>query len=498
MRTLLLTMLIAVHAMCHAQADTALTVASSAPGCKLDRVSNRLGNQYAGISNALKKRSLHALRSLRRLESRFRRQVAEKDSVVAAMLFSGADNTYGQLQAALNASIVSLSARPLKDYLPGLDSVQTALQFLQSPPLSGLSSATLPGITSTTLPGLQSATTNLTNLEARLQEAGNISAFLQQRQQALQELLSKYDLTSRLAGFKQQVYYYQSQIQQYKELLHDPDALARKLLAGLRQLPAFQRFFQTNSYLATLFRLPGNSTITGQPIPGLQTRDQVTTIIAERLGAGGSFPSSTAAGGNTSGNPLSAGMQQAQDQLDNLKNKISQYGGNGSSNVIPDFHPNSQHNKTFLQRIKLGLDLQTRQSSGMLPALSTIGLNIGYQLDDRHAAGIGASYLLGLGQPFSHISLSSQGAGLRSFLNWKIKGGYWISGGYEANYFSAFTHFSQLRNFNAWQQSGLIGLMKTYKSGKRSGNLQLLYDMLYRSHVPQSQPVVFRVGYSLN
>jgi hypothetical protein len=37
--------------------------------------------------------------------------------------------------------------------------------------------------------------------------------------------------------------------------------------------------------------------------------------------------------------------------------------------------------------------------------------------------------------------------------------------------------------------------MKKYQLGKRENNIQLLYDFLARSEVPQGQPLQFRIGF---
>jgi hypothetical protein len=227
----------------------------------------------------------------------------------------------------------------------------------------------------------------------------------------------------------------------------------------------------------------------------------MTALVQAKLGKNADISTALAASGSdnaSSGNPLAGGMQQAQQRLTQWKSKLAQYGGSSSSDPMPDFGPNTQHNKTFLQRLQLGWDLQTQSSGYYIPAISTIGLSVGYKLSAKSVVGIGAGYIVGWGQPFNHIAMSSQGASLHSFLNWKMKGSFWASGGLEMNYLNAFTGIDQLRSFSAWQSSALLGIMKQYKAGHRSGNLQLLFDALYKKHVPQSQPVIFRVGYTLN
>jgi hypothetical protein len=43
-----------------------------------------------------------------------------------------------------------------------------------------------------------------------------------------------------------------------------------------------------------------------------------------------------------------------------------------------------------------------------------------------------------------------------------------------------------------------VGLSKKYKlKGKMKGEMKLLWDFLSYQQVPRSQPIVFRIGYSL-
>ncbi len=67
------------------------------------------------------------------------------------------------------------------------------------------------------------------------------------------------------------------------------------------------------------------------------------------------------------------------------------------------------------------------------------------------------------------------------------------------NHNAQFKNISELKSYSDWQQSGLIGLSKKINVKTkwfRGTQLQLLYDMLYRSHIPVSPPVLFRIGYS--
>jgi len=96
------------------------------------------------------------------------------------------------------------------------------------------------------------------------------------------------------------------------------------------------------------------------------------------------------------------------------------------------------------------------------------------------------------------IRLSSESVGLRSYLKTKLKGSFAVQGGAEWNYMTKFSKIEELKNYSSWQTSALLGLVKSYKIGKKvNGNVQLMYDFLHNQHVPATQPVLFRIGYGL-
>jgi hypothetical protein len=113
--------------------------------------------------------------------------------------------------------------------------------------------------------------------------------------------------------------------------------------------------------------------------------------------------------------------------------------------------------------------------------------------------GLGASYKLGWGNGIQHIAFSSAGAGLRSFVDVKIKGSWSASGGLEYNYTKPFSSFQRLYQWNEWTESGLIGVSKTVSVKSRvfkKTKVQLLWDFLSYREVPRTQAVIFRIGYS--
>jgi DNA repair exonuclease SbcCD ATPase subunit len=222
-------------------------------------------------------------------------------------------------------------------------------------------------------------------LQARLQQANEVQDFAKQREQQLREQLTQYGLGKQLTGMNKQVYYYQQQLSEYKSLLKDKDKLQQKILSVLRNQPAFQSFWQKNSYLAQLFPMPENYG-TSLALAGLQTRDQLQGLITQQSGVSGANPSQY----------LEQQFQQAQSGLNKLKDKVNQLGGTSGSGdmTMPDFTVNNQHNKKFLQRLEYGYNIQTAQSSDLLPTTSDIAATAGFKVNDKITTGLGLSYVL--------------------------------------------------------------------------------------------------------
>ena len=179
---------------------------------------------------------------------------------------------------------------------------------------------------------------------------------------------------------------------------------------------------------------------------------------------------------------------------------MQQMGTNGGSDLdMPEYKPNTQKTKSFLKRLEYGTNIQSAKSNYYFPTTTDIALSVGYKLNEKNTIGIGASYKMGWGKDISHINLSSQGIGFRSFMDMKLKGSFYASGGFEYNYQQPFGSIEQIKYLSVWQQSGLIGISKIVslktKYFKKT-KLQLLWDVLSYQQVPRTQAVKFRVGYS--
>ena len=169
--------------------------------------------------------------------------------------------------------------------------------------------------------------------------------------------------------------------------------------------------------------------------------------------------------------------------------------GNGESLDMPGFAPNPQKTKTFFKRLEPGFNLQSNRANGLFPVTSDIGLSIGYKLSPKAIIGLGLTYKIGWGKDIQHINITHQGMGLRSFVDVRIKWGFWLTGGAEWNYLSQFQNMLILKNLPAWQQSALFGLQKKQQIGKYKMTAALLYDALWHQHIPAGQQFKFRVGY---
>jgi hypothetical protein len=361
-------------------------------------------------------------------------------------------------------------------YNPYMDSLGTSLSFLKQ--FNGISDK------------VNNPLKNFDLLQGNLQESEKIKAFIAERKNQIKELLSNYThlpagLKNEYAKLSKTATYYSLQVQEYKDMLKDPKKIEEKALGILNKLPAFQKFMKENSQLASLFRIPANYG-TAQNLTGLQTRNSIQALIQQRI----------ASGGPNAQSQIQQNLAQANAELNKLKDKLNQLtGAGGSDPEMPNFKPNSQKTKPFLKRLEYGCNVQFAKSSSLLPTSANLAFTLGYKLDDKKSFGVGASYILGMGS-IKHISFTSQGLGLRSYLDWKIKKQFYASGGYEMNYNSAFKNIEQLKNYNAWQRSCLAGISKKYKIGKKNGKMKILYDFFAQRHLPVSSPVILRTGYS--
>ncbi len=411
-------------------------------------------------------------------EKIYRKQLSTKDSLAAKARLAEIETKYKTLKDKLKnpASVLPNTAQ---QYIGHLDTLKTALKFLDQKGVPG---------------NIKNVLSEIESFEGRMQQAEEIKKFIKGRREQLQQQLEQLGLVKDLKKFNKEVYYYSEQIKEYKQIISDPKRIEKKAIELLSNTELFRDFMRKNSMLASLFRMPGdpNDATYIASLASLQTRAQVNNLIQQQLTTGG--PNAQA--------QFQQNIQQAQSQLQELKNKLTQFGGGSSDDIMPEgFKPNNQKTKSFLKRLEYGTNIQTQKAQYYFPVTSDLSLSVGFKLNDKSVIGIGASYKLGLGRGWNNIKLTQQGAGLRSYIDWKLKGSFWISGGYEMNYRTALNNIAQLKNLNAWQQSGLVGLSKVIsvktKFFKKT-KLQLLWDFLSYQQLPGTPPILFRIGYNIN
>jgi hypothetical protein len=430
------------------------------------------------------------LQRMARQEARVEKKLYKLDSASAKRLFAGdPQQRYAALLKKLKTDTAATRVAMSGAYIPYADSLQGTMAFLnKNPQLLGKDPS--PELQAR----LQSSLGQVRQLETRMQHADEIKQFLQQRKEQIRQCLSRYThLPSGLTGvyndYNKQLYYYGQQVNEYKQMLNDPDKMFRTALTLLNRVPAFAGFMRSNSFLSGLAGMPGNTpAVPGQAVQGLPGRGQVMNMLQDRFGGGG--PNAQAL--------TQRNIQSAQGQLDQLRDKANAK-GNGSDLDMPDFKPNEQKTKTFFQRLEYGTNLQSTHGSYYFPTTTDLGMSVGYKLGKENVVGLGASYKVGWGNDISHVNVSSQGAGLRSFLDIHLKKTFFASGGFEYNYQQPFYDLSTVKSLSSWQQSGLIGVSKILSMKTKvfkKTKIQLLWDFLSYEQVPRTQPLKFRIGYN--
>lgn len=439
-----------------------------------DKLLGKVGQQAAKAEKRMAQQSQKYLARIKKQEKRLYKELSKNDSAQARALFGNIDSVYAQMEQSTAERAKTSGAR--EHYYSGrLDSVNSSLRFLAQEQLQGVKNK---------LPKeLNNSLGSYNELQQRLTQSSYLEQQLLERRQQLMNQLTNSGLGKQLQAYQQQVQYYQQQLRQAKELLEEPDKLARQLLGYATRLPLFRSFMEKHSAFAAIFPQP--DPMVSITTPGsMQTRTALQNQMGSTLGTA---------------NPQAAlqqGMGQAEEQLNALKDKLSS-GGFGDAGELPTTKTNEEKTRSLWNRLEWGGNLQSARSTNFFPTTSDLGLSLGYKLNSKSIVGIGASYKLGWGSDWRQVRMTHEGVGLRSFLDWRLKGSFWMSGGAELNHRQRIDDLGLLKEPGNWQQSALVGITRKFKVGKMKTDARLLYDFLWRQQVPRTQPVVFRVGYTI-
>lgn len=453
------------------------------------RYITKVQKKYADLDAKLSRQTEKYLSRMEKQEKQLNQSLSRYPSKITSPL-TGTEQFYNRLIAKVDsakADKLSFSG----EYLPYLDSAQTSLRFLQKNNQYLASAKDAQG-------KLSDALNDVKQFQARLQQTEKIKELIRERKEVLKQQVQKYttlpsSITSQYTDYSKEVFYYSAQIQEYKKLANNPDKATKKALEILCKSKAFQAFAKQYSQLAGLFSLPGNYASAGN-LAGLQTKSDVFSLVQRQVGP-------AAAGGTQM---LSQSLQSAQGQLNNFKNKLQTLGKGSGDMDLPEFKTNAQRTKTFWKRLEYGTNFQTTKNN-FFPVTTDLGLSVGYKMNDNNSIGLGASYKVGWGSSIKHISITSQGIGLRSYIDIRLKGSFYASGGLEYNYQpikadssspAAGVHWNEI---SSWQKSGLIGISKIISINNKffkKTRAQLLWDFLNYKNIPRTQPLKFRIGYN--
>lgn len=198
-----------------AQADTLLDTKS----LRIQSI-EKIDKNIRSIDEKIEKKTIKILAGLQKQETKLKSKLALKDSVAAKDLFPE-NNSYKAMSAALKNAT---AAKSLNEYIPQLDSLKTGLKFLdQAKSLQDK----FPKEWTAKIAGVNKS---VEGLQSKLQQANEVRSFIKERRQMLKEQLQKYGMAKELKKINKEVYYYQQQINEYKELLKDRKKMEQKLL----------------------------------------------------------------------------------------------------------------------------------------------------------------------------------------------------------------------------------------------------------------------------
>ena len=450
----------------HAQTD-ALQLPSS--GKYATAIDAKLNDYSRKITTSSGK----AIANFQKQEQKILNQLSRIDTALAKSLSANA-NKLSELKSRLtdkSNKAMRLAGNAYSGYLDSLDSSLEFLKLLNSKtPLENQK--------------LEACLDNLRGLQGQLVVTEKIKEYFRQRVQLYKQLSEQFPaLTLKVRNLHKEYYYYGQRLKEYKSILHDRKKAEAVALKLLHKMPAFRKFIEQHSYLASLF--PVSNGLAQASTAGLQTNTVVNNLIEQRIASAGVDPSQY----------LTQQLQQAKDQLDKLKEQFPMLDNTAE---MPGFKPKALKAKPFLKRFELGSNLQFAKSTNFLPARADFAFQVAYRFSEKGSAGGGVDYKLGLGRGIQNLQFSSEGVGLRTFVDYQLKNTFYINGGLEKIYFQSFQDISAaIDDISGWKTSILAGISKKYQISKKlKGNILLLYDFMHNRNLPRTEPIKLRIGYN--
>lgn len=455
--------------------DSALETLQQVPEKYISSIDKKIDKYTDRVSS----KTIRTLTKLSRWEEKIKTTLQKLNPDAANRLFGNNQLTFTSLlQKIKKGEAVKLDYR--RQYDKYRDDITTGVKYLE---------ANKKYFVSSFVKKINASRQKLQQLNNDEDSIQAIQRFIKERKKQLISTAFQYMGKSKyLTKMNKEAWYYAETMKNYKELFSDEAKVEKLVKDILNRVPGFSQFMQRNSMLAGLFGAPGDL-VSSANYAGLQTR----------AGVQGMIQGSLAMGGAAAQDVFKQNLKQAQAQLNAYKDKLIKAGGGAGTGEggLPDFKPNTQRTKTFLQRLEFGSNLQFARNNTLMPTTMDMALTVGYKLNDKSVTGIGAGYKMGLGS-IDRIRFSTEGINLRSFIDWKLKKQFYLSGGWEMNYLSNPVAGTLIKP-QAWQQSALAGISKKFNVKTKwikQTKFQLLYDFLAKQHAPVSQPLLVRFGYS--
>ena len=318
--------------LCLAQSDSALQVLQNLQQIPVKFINN-IDNKIDKYSSRITGKTEKTLAKLSRWENKIKTILEQVSPETASKLFGNNQITFSTLLQKLKEGKAVAEGYKTK-YDEYRDKLTTSIKYLENQKDK---------LNKNLISPINTAKKKLTELEQDISNIEAVEAFIIERKKQLVNEAVKYIGNSKyLTKINKESYYYVETLRNYKEIFCDKKKAEETALTLLNKIPAFTKFVQQNSLLSSLFRSL-NTPVDMSSLAGLQTKVSVQTLIQDRLAAGG--PNAQSA--------FSQNFQQAQAELNKLKDKVIKAGGNSSDANIPSFKPNTQKSKPFFNALNM-------------------------------------------------------------------------------------------------------------------------------------------------
>ena len=358
------------------------------------------------------------------------------------------------------------------EYLPYLDSAVGMISFIANK--------------GSEIEGLAEALNKVKSFQKEISKAQELQKQLQQKVALIDQFLKSHQqkllkIQGKLNKLNTTVAEYSSKIRTIKESFRNPSKIQEQALAMLSKNKQFAEFMKQHSFLSGLFPGSSSPTNTDKSI-GLLSRSILNEQIGKRLNSSLEQIAPIAAKMSASNNGSGG-----EDPLKAL------------TGSIPCNTFRTPKMESGERKYEFGFTLQTTRVSSIYPSMADFALTAGYNIQKKLSIGGGISYKMGMGTGINNIKITNQGLGFRSYADYKWKKTFFLTAGFEMNYMKPFSELRTIAIIDKWTSSGLIGVTKKIdfsSSFVKSMRIQLFWDFLAQGRMVQTQPVLFRIGYT--